>query len=78
MKQFIELTELNGDEILVNTDFILKVKAMGDGTLLAISIPRDKGVVSSYIPARIDQHQSCIKYEVKESYEKVMAILGSK
>ena len=47
MKQFIELTELNGDKFSVNTDFILKVKAMGDGTLLAISIPRDKGVVSS-------------------------------
>ncbi|HZK96354.1 MAG TPA: flagellar FlbD family protein [Prolixibacteraceae bacterium] len=78
MNHFIELTELNGDKFLLNTNLILRVKALGDDTLLTTSIPRDKGVVSSYIPARIDQHHSCIKYEVKESYEKVMALILNK
>ena len=78
MNHFIELTELNGEVFSVNTELILRVKSLGEGSLLITSIPRDKGVVSSYIPARIDQHHSCIKYEVKESYEKVMAHILNK
>jgi len=78
MNHFIELTELNGDKFSVNTEFILKVKAMGDGTLLTSSIPREKGVMSSYVPAKIDQHHCCITYEVKENYATVMSILCSK
>jgi len=78
MNHFIELTELNGDKFLLNTDLILRVKAMAPGTLLTTSIPRDKGVVSSYVPAKMDQHHSCIKYEVKENYATVMALILNK
>jgi len=78
MNHFIELTELKGGKFLLNTKLILRATAMGDGTLLTTSIPRDKGVVSSYVPARIDQHHSCIKYEVKENYATVMALILNK
>ena len=78
MNHFIELTEPNGDVFSVNTELILRVKSLGEGSLLITSIPRDKGVVSSYVPARIDQHHSFIKYEVKESYATVMALILNK
>ena len=78
MNHFIELTDPNGDKFLINTELILRAKAWGDGTLLTTSIPRDKGVVPSFIQTKLDQHHSCITYEVKENYASVMAVLCSK